>query len=79
MTQKKHDSEIRILIALSTSRYSQSLVTSAFVEIENQKKINPEATILVDVIYVIEVEELKIFQKEWEQKHFWEQVFNRIF
>ena len=59
MTEKKYNSEIRILIALSTSRYSQSLVTSAFSEIESQKKINPEAIILVDVIYVIEVDELK--------------------
>ena len=79
MTEKKYNSEIRILIALSTSRYSQSLVTSAFSEIESQKKTNPEAIILVDVIYVIEVDELKNISERVGTEAFWVQAFNKIF
>ena len=37
-TVKNEQTDIRILIALSTTRYSQSLVSSAFEEIELQKK-----------------------------------------
>ena len=59
MTRKKEQMDIRILIALSTTRYSQSLLSSAFEEIEIQKAKHPDKNVLVDVIYVIEVEELQ--------------------
>ena len=58
-TNNKEQMNIRILIALSTTRYSQSLLSSAFEEIEIQKAKHPNKNVLVDVIYVIEVEELK--------------------
>jgi nucleotide-binding universal stress UspA family protein len=58
-SDQKEKKSIRILIALSTSRYSQSLVSSAFEEIQKQKNKDPTLDVLVDVIYIIEVEELQ--------------------
>ena len=47
----------RILIALSTSRYSKKLIATALEEA--QKWCSEGDNVLVDVLYIIEVEELK--------------------
>jgi len=47
----------RLLLALSTSRYSEDLVSSVISEVETRRKEGKSVTI--DVLYIIETEELK--------------------